>query len=484
MTRHPLLAATLAGTLLLAACGDDDDSGTASDPTSGGTSEGTSEGTDGGAPADAVQLTLQSNSIRGGKNEQEAAWIEDELIPGFEAAMEEAGTPVSVEFTGQGVDDEDYKTQISLDLSSGSGADVFSIDGIWVGEFAAADYIKSLTDTVGADVDEWDGWEQIPESVQANMMFDGERYGVPSGTDGRVIYFNKEMFAEAGLPEDWQPATVDEVLEAARTIKESLPDVTPLQLNAGVAMGEATTMQGVLPLLAAAGSPIYDEESQMWTGATPEMTQVLETYATVYGDEGLGEPDLQVRQDGRDRSFLEFSEGNIAMLIEGDYFWRDVINPDAGIAPMENRDEVVGWASIPAYEPGGALGGNDAASMSGGGGFLVNPNSDNPEMAWELLKFMNSEESVIQAAGDTPKITQREDVNAEILDVDPMLQYIAEEVLPVTHYRPGLAEYPQVSVALQEATEQVVTGTSAEDAAAEYQSALESIVGADAVNGG
>ena len=485
MTRRPILAAALAGTLLLAAaCGDDDDSGTASEPTSDGTPAGTSEGTDGGAPADAVSLTLQSNSIRGGKNDQEATYFEDELIPAFEAAMEEAGTPVSVEFTGQGVDDEDYKTQISLDLSSGSGADVLSIDGIWVGEFAAADYIKSLTDTVGDTVDEWDGWEQIPESVQANMMFDGERYGVPSGTDGRVIYFNKQVFADAGLPEDWQPATVDEVLEAARTIKEALPDVTPIQLNAGVAMGEATTMQGVLPLLAAAGAPIYDEESSMWTGATPEMVQVLDTYATIYGDEGLGDPDLQVRQDGRDRSFLEFSEGNIAMLIEGDYFWRDVINPEAGVAPMENRDEAVGWASIPAYEPGGALGGNDAASMSGGGGFLVNPNSENPEMAWELLKFMNSKESVIQGAGDTPKITQREDVNAEILDVDPMLKYIAEEVLPVTHYRPGLAEYPQVSVAMQEATETVATGGSAEDAAAEYQSALEEIVGADAVSGG
>ena len=38
-----------------------------------------------------------------------------------------------------------------------------------------------------------------------------------------------------------------------------------------------------------------------------------------------------------------------------------------------------------------------------------------------------------------------------------------------------------MSVALQEAVESVVTGTSPEDAAADYQSALEEIVGADAV---
>ena len=180
-------------------------------------------------------------------------WIEDELIPAFEAEMEAAGTPVEVSFEGQGVDDEDYKTQMALDLGSGEGPDVMSIDGIWVGEFATAEYIRPLTDVVGPEVEEWDGWAQINEAVQANGMFEGARYGIPQGTDGRVIYFNKEIFAAAGLPEDWQPTTIEEVLEAARTIKEAQPDVIPIQLNAGVAMGEATTMQGALPLLAAAG---------------------------------------------------------------------------------------------------------------------------------------------------------------------------------------------------------------------------------------
>ena len=45
--------------------------------------------------------------------------LEDELIPAFEAEMEAAGTPVEVSFEGQGVDDEDYKTQLALDLGSG-----------------------------------------------------------------------------------------------------------------------------------------------------------------------------------------------------------------------------------------------------------------------------------------------------------------------------------------------------------------------------
>jgi multiple sugar transport system substrate-binding protein len=61
------------------------------------------------------------------------------------------------------------------------------------------------------------------------------------------------------------------------------------------------------------------------------------------------------------------------------------------------------------------------------------------------------------------------------------MSFMADEVLQYTHFRPGFAEYPAASVALQEAVESVVTGTAPEDAAAAYQAALEEIVGADAV---
>jgi multiple sugar transport system substrate-binding protein len=432
-------------------------------------------------PAETVELSILDNSIRGGKNENAAVWIEDELIPAFEAMMEEAGTPVSVSFEGQGVDDEDYNTQLALDLGSGEGPDVFSIDGIRVGEFATAEYIAPLADVVGPEFEEWDGWAQINDAVQANASFEDVLYGIPQGTDGRVIYFNKEIFAAAGLPEDWQPTTVDEVLDAARTIKESQADVIPIQLNGGVAMGEATTMQGALPLLAAAGGQVYDAEAGLWTGASPALVQMLGTYATIYGDEELGDTDMQLLQDGRDRSFEAFANGEIAMLIEGDYLWRSVINPDGGNFPMETRDTAIGWAKIPAYEPGGALGGLDFASMSGGGVWTLNPNTEHAAEAWALLTFMNSAEQIEAGLGGQARITSREDVNAEVLADDPLLSFMADEVLQYTHFRPGLAEYPSVSVALQEAVESVVTGTSPEDAAANYAAAVAEIVGADAV---
>src|SRR3954470_20256825 len=170
------------------------------------------------ADAKKVELTIGANSIKGGKGSAGATFTEDVLIPKFVADQKAKGVDVTVKFQGDGSDDEVYKQKLSLDLSNKSGPDLISIDGIWVGEFAQAGYIKPLTDTVGdaAKVDGWDGWKQIPDSVQRLGMFEGKRYGVPAGSDGRVLYFNKKLFAQAGLPANWQPKSWEEIVTTAQ----------------------------------------------------------------------------------------------------------------------------------------------------------------------------------------------------------------------------------------------------------------------------
>ncbi|QYM64033.1 extracellular solute-binding protein [Microbacterium sp. Se5.02b] len=428
-----------------------------------------------------VTLTLTTNSITGGKNAAEADWIADWVIPEFEKAMEEDGKDVTVEFQPQGVDDEDYKTKIALDLQSGKGADIIGMDGIWVGEFAEAGYIKPLAEVGGSAVDDWDGWAQIPDAVQNALSFDGERYGVPQGADGRVLYYNKDLFVQAGLDEDWAPESWDDILDAAGDLKK-LDGVTPIQLNAGTAMGEATTMQGLLPMLVGTGEQVFEDGK--WIGATDGMEEVLDLYKTIYVDEGLGDPVLQQEASGRDTSFQLFAEGKIGILLEGDYFWRSVINPAEGVgtAPMADRDDVVGYAKIPAIEPGEGIDGQDYVSMSGGTGRVLNPNSKHAELAWELLAFMNSPEAYEARAAGTLAISPRNDVNEKLLSSDPMLTFVSEEVLPITAYRPGLAAYPQVSVLLQQATLDVATGTSVDDTLKTYVRGLEGVVGPDSIS--
>ena len=134
-----------------------------------------------GAGAKTISLTIATNAVVGGKNDQEAKWITDYVIPTFTKAMKAKGVTATVKFQSSGVDDEKYKAKLSLDLKTRSGADVVALDGIWVGEFAQAGYIQPLDKVVGASASQWEGWSQIPKPVQANACL---LYTSPSPRDG------------------------------------------------------------------------------------------------------------------------------------------------------------------------------------------------------------------------------------------------------------------------------------------------------------
>ena len=95
---------------------------------------------------------------------------------------------------------------------------------------------------------------------------------------------------------------------------------------------------------------------------------------------------------------------------------------------------------------------------------------------------MTSAEAIKERTKNTVSITQRDDVNAENLGGDPLLSMIAQEVLPTSLYRPSLAEYPEISVALQQATLDVVSGVPVEEAAQTYADTVAGIVGDENVS--
>jgi len=461
----------IAAVALLAGCVGAKETGSSSDPTAN-------------ASAKEVTLVISANDIKGGKNAAEAAWIEDVVIPGFVAAQKAKGVTAKVTFNGAGVEDEQYKTKLELNLRTGSGSDVFATDGIWLGELAAAGYVKPLDDVVGKAASSWDGWGQISEAVQQNLTFKDKRYGIPNGTDGRVLYFNKKLFAQAGLPADWQPTSWADIIAAGQALK-GIKGVTPIQVNAGVPMGEATTAQGFLPLLAGTGQPLYDDAKGTWQGASAGVKDVLDFYRQVYG-QGLGDPRMQQDKAGRDQSFAEFSQGKVGILAEGDYFWRSIVCPDkteCGATSMPDRDSVVGWAKIPANSPGAGVNGQDFVSVSGGSGWMISPKTAFPQQAWELLAFMASADMQTKLSQAQIRVSARKDVNDATLKGDPLLSFISETVLPITTYRPSDEHYNEVSLAIQQATADVVNGKSPQEAAATYEKSLGEAVGADHVAG-
>ena len=442
----------------------------------------TSQNTTQNADAKDVTLSIESNSITGGKNASGANWITQYVIPQFIAMEKAKGVTAHVNFLGDGSDDTSFRQKMILNLRTGGGGDILEIDGTDVGDFASGDLIQPLDNVVGkSTVDAWDGWSRIPASVQQLDTYNGQRYGIPIGTDGRVLFYNKTLFAQAGLPADWQPKSWADIISAAQALKK-LPGVTPVQLDGGTAMGETTTMNGFLPTLAGAGALIYT--GGKWQGNTPAIRQALGFYQQIYGT-GLGDPTLQEEAKGRDQSFAEFAANKVGILEESDYFWRSVVSPTVGTDKMADRNSAVGWALIPSVTPGAGVSGQSFVSMSGGAVRVLNPHTKYPQQAWDLLTFLNSAQAVSTYEqtylGGSTQIMQRSDVNNQLLAGDPLLSYISAKVLPLTHFRPSEADYPKVSALLQQATADVISGKTADQAAASYAQSLAVLVGASNV---
>ncbi len=129
-------------------------------------------------------------------------------------------------------------------------------------------------------------------------------------------------------------------------------------------MGEATAMQGILPLLAGVGEQIWADCG--WLGDSAALRDALGLYRRICGG-GLGDKVLQ--QDAKG----------------------SVVEPKEGIAKMPDRDAAVGYALIPAQQPGAGIRGQDFMSTSGGSGRVINPATKYPQQTWELLQFMNQD---------------------------------------------------------------------------------------------
>ena len=425
-------------------------------------------------PVLATELTVTCRCVEGGVNSATAVWMKESVIPAFTEKMKAEGKDVTVtlkEFAGQ---DEQLTQQLALDFSSGAGADISGFDGFLIPSFVEGGLLKPLNEIGGPAVSEWEGWGHISPGIRALMSYQGKDYGIALGTDARMIFLRKDLFQKAGLDADgWQPTSWAEVLDAARAIKKADPESFPLQLNAGVNMGEATTMQGYWMALLGTGEQVTDENGK-WIVASQGILDTLNLYKTIYLDEGLGDQRAQLLGDGRNRTFANFRDGKTAMLVEGDWFYRSVTAPDSEFA-VADRDTVMTWKKMPAETPGRGLRGQDFVTVSGGTGWVINPNTDAPAESWELMAFMNGKEQLEALQTFQPGIRARDDVP---IPDSPFLTETSQTLLPMTTARPNDPHYNDVSAAIQRMTEAVVSGEmSPEDAMAQFKASVTEIVG-------
>lgn len=438
--------------LLLAAC-------------SAGGGEEQSSSASSGSDGESISVVFQKSGQGWSNQEELMKRARDqflELHPGAKVSFE----PVAAQET-------DYFTRLQLMHGSPKTApSVIYQDTFQLRSDVAAGYLAPMEDCVAG----WDEWDQFEGAAHdAGTADDGLLYGVSMGTDTRGLFFNKDVFENAGLPLDWQPKNWDEILDALRSIKASDPSVIPMALSTTKAQGEATSMQTFEMLLYGTGDTLYDEEVSKWViGSTGfrDSLKFLETGA----QEDLFPP-VEMMLDTNLGTAIDskFRNGEVGLWLNGSFKLQGWL---AGDNTWPDWEEHVGLAMMPTQK------GQDPGFNSMSGGWLLSIGSQaNYELACDFIKEALDKDNSLFWDTSASEIAVRKDVasDKEYLDFNPSLEFFTS-LVPYTHFRPATPEYPSVSDQIQIASEAVVTGQASPDqAAAAYDAAVERAVGSDNV---
>ncbi len=422
----------------------------------------------GGDEADASKVTV---TFRQFGNDR----VIENFLKDAKGEYEQAHPGTTIDLQPIVASNDDYSTKLQLQMRSPrTSPDLVYEDTFLINSDIEAGYLRPLDEYIAA----WPDWNNFVDTAKAaGRALDGKTYGIPTGTDTRGVWFNKEILARAGLPADWQPTTWDDLLTAARAIKAADPDVIPLSIYAGTPLGEAASMQGFEMLLYGTGDTLYDHASQKWVVGSKGFSDALQFLQTVYS-EGLGATPQQVLAPNWNDTVAQelIPKGQVGIAVEGSWLSNNWL--ESGANPWPQWNSTMGWTAMPT-QTGQAPG---KVSMSGGWTWAIPQNADNPDAAWEFSKLLNDKSHQLKFAIDEVQIPVREDVTADpsYAAANPSNEFFAS-LVPITTYRPAYAVYPRVSNEIQVATESVITGSADVAAAAtQYDNQVRSIAG-DAV---
>ena len=169
---------------------------------------------------------------------QEITWMfwddleasEDNITKGFKQVIDRFNadyegvyhvTPITTQL-------EEYYTQLNALVDADQTPDVFIVSpGPNLTDYVAPGVAAPLDEYLEAD-----GWKDTfaGDAVFAQQTYDGKIYAVPLNTAAACVFYNKEIFEEAGVE---VPKTYDELLDVCQKIKDA--GYTPITISAGTA---------------------------------------------------------------------------------------------------------------------------------------------------------------------------------------------------------------------------------------------------------
>lgn len=275
---------------------------------------------------------------------------------------------------------KDFEIKLRLRFSSGQAPDLFHVNTNVAAELAALDLLEPAPPSIVERIEA----NSLNGFVETAGRFDGTDYGIVSDGVWTALYYNKDMFREAGLDPERPPQTWDELIEVADRLTIRQPDGTPTRAGLSLRKSgfKAGTAEKWMTFLYSAGGRAFSEDGTQAMFDSDAGRAALDFYHTVLFDRRIDSVDLEGDQQG-------FGQQRVAMFIREAHVmgWLRDNYPDLdfGVAPIPRRDTSI--------------------SAAGTYMFAVSGDSPHPYAAWRFAEFLMSDSSYTRyarAAGVLP----------------------------------------------------------------------------------
>jgi len=300
--------------------------------------------------------------------------------------LKEKGIDVTVEIVAPAKWKEGFATA----MAAKEPVDVYWTSPYDVPDWVEAGYVVDLTPYI----EKWEDWDEYLPMIRKFVEYKGKYYVCPyDGSIRNIIYYRKDRFKEAGLPVPWEPKTLDDVVEAASTLKEKLGSKCPLWPRTKEEWW-----------VWAFGGETYDPDTGKFIVKSDEHLKAFKFIYDLYYTWKVVPRETILEKWNKRELFAEM-EGACPILVDGTWSWGEKFGPGMG-HEIPNRDEVVGYTALPGSgEPGSP----EYVCMGSGGGYVIPATAQDPDLSWELIKMLVAPEVVSKWGKLTTHFVARKD---------------------------------------------------------------------------
>ena len=268
-------------------------------------------------------------------------------------------------------DPEDFEEKVLADMEAGTAADIFQACCSFFPILAQKGYTLDLRPYVEADLDQAtiDDWD--PAQYRSFFTRDGRQYGLPKYHGALALYYNLDLFAEYGTDYPDAEWDHDDYLAAMARMTQDRDDDGKTDLWGSMLDISWDRIQ--MHVNGWGGHFVDPDDPTRCRMCEPEAMAAMEWLRARMWDDRVMATPLDVQNMSTRQAFV--SE-RVAMVEDGSWALEDILtraNFRVGVAPF----------------PKGPV---RRVTLATTDGFGIYAGTRHPDAAWELLKFLVSEE--------------------------------------------------------------------------------------------